>query len=97
MKRSFASAKKLAGITDFRRHDARHTFASWLRMSGADLAVVRDALGHSTIKMTERYVHLDPSHIKKAVDKLGVAHFKHSEEMLDYPLTDSAVKNVKIH
>lgn len=96
MRRSFSTACSNAGITDFRRHDARHTFASWLRMSGADLAVVRDALGHSTIKMTERYAHLDPTHIRQAVSQLGVAHFKHSGEGEEIPLTKNVVKITKI-
>jgi site-specific recombinase XerD len=32
---------------------------SWL-LSGVSLIEVRDLLGHSTVKMTERYTHLAP-------------------------------------
>jgi integrase len=59
------------GIDDDRQkvvfHTLRHTYASWLVMSGVDLYTVQKLMGHSTISMTERYSHLAPDHLKKAV------------------------------
>jgi integrase len=55
-------------------HTLRHTFASWLVMSGVDLYTVQKLMGHSTISMTERYSHLAPDHLKKAV-KMLVANY----------------------
>jgi len=48
----------------------RHTCAAWLVSSGVSLIEVRDLLGHSTIKMTERYAHLTPENLRKAVRTL---------------------------
>jgi integrase len=63
----FRKAVKSAGIDDFRIHDLRHTFASWLVSEGVELIKVRDLLGHSSIKMTERYAHLMPNRLQEAV------------------------------
>jgi len=67
VKKGFTSACQRAGITDFRIHDLRHTCAAWLVSAGVSLAEVRDLLGHTTVKMTERYAHLAPENVRLAV------------------------------
>ncbi|TKC83431.1 site-specific integrase [Trinickia terrae] len=70
IQKGFESACRRAGINDFRIHDLRHTFASWLVMSGESLYVVRDLLGHSSVTVTERYAHLSPHQGRAAVQRL---------------------------
>jgi integrase len=67
VQRSFGTACERAGIADFRFHDLRHTCAAWLVQVGVPLTEVRDVLGHSTIKMTERYAHLAPENVRAAL------------------------------
>jgi integrase len=67
VKKGFASACRNAGITNFLIHDLRHTCAAWLVSAGVPLTEVRDLLGHSTVKMTERYAHLAPENVRAAV------------------------------
>jgi len=62
------------GIIDPRQkvtfHTLRHTFASWLVMSGTPIYTVQKLLGHSTLTMTERYSHLAPDHMRQAVKSI---------------------------
>ncbi len=62
---SFEDLLKRAKIEDFRFHDLRHTFASWFMMNGGDLYELAKILGHSNIKMTERYAKLARQHIAR--------------------------------
>jgi integrase len=62
---SFEDLLERADIEDFRFHDLRHTFASWYTMNGGDLYELAKILGHSNIKMTERYAKLAKQHIAK--------------------------------
>ena len=73
LRQSFQKACSRAGISDFRWHDLRHTFASWHVQSGTDLYRLSRILGHSTLQMTTRYAHLATEHLHEAVR--GVATF----------------------
>jgi integrase len=64
---SFKSALKRAGIENFRMHDLRHTCAAWLVSAGVPLSAVRDLLGHASVTMSEKYAHLSPDAVRKAV------------------------------
>jgi integrase len=63
--KSFDTVLEMAGIEDFRFHDLRHTFASWYMMNGGDLYELAKILGHSNIKMTERYAKLGKKHLAR--------------------------------
>jgi len=55
---SWDTVRKQAGLQDFRLHDARHSFASFLVNAGRTLYEVQHLLGHTQIKTTARYSHL---------------------------------------
>lgn len=67
---AFQRATRAAGIADFHFHDLRHTAASWLRMSGADIHTVAQVLGHKDLRMAARYQHLSPAFLAEAVSRL---------------------------
>jgi integrase len=62
---SFEDLLERAAIEAFRFHDLRHTFASRFMMNGGDLYELAKILGHSNIKMTERYAKLARQHIAR--------------------------------
>ncbi|HPH53970.1 MAG TPA: site-specific integrase [Bacteroidales bacterium] len=63
-------ALKKSEITDFRFHDLRHTFASHFLMKGGDLLSLKEILGHSSLKMVERYAHLASGYKLQQVNRL---------------------------
>jgi integrase len=54
----FAQLAKLPDEVNF--HTTRHTCASWLAMKGCPVEAIRLYLGHSSITVTQRYMHLSP-------------------------------------
>ena len=60
-----------AGITKrVSPHTFRHSFATHLFAGGASIRQVQDMLGHESITTTEIYTHLDPDHLRGAIDKI---------------------------
>src|SRR5512145_2339911 len=51
-------------------HGNRHTFASRLVMAGVDLLTVQTLGGWQTPAMVQRYAHLAPEYLARAVERL---------------------------
>jgi integrase len=80
---SFQNAVKRAKLPHVRFHDLRHTFASHLVMGGVDIRTVQELLGHKDIRVTMRYAHLAPDHMKSAVRVLDRVREDRKEQILD--------------
>ena len=50
-------------------HILRHSFASHILQSSGDLRAVQELLGHSSIKSTQIYSHLDWDHLARVYDR----------------------------
>lgn len=60
MLRDFHKLREAAGLPQLRFHDTRHTCATLLLVQGVPERVVMEILGHSNIRMTQRYGHILP-------------------------------------
>jgi integrase len=59
--------RKKAGASRLGWHIFRHTFASHLVQRGVPLVIIQQLLGHSDIKMTMRYSHVEAHHLRDAI------------------------------
>jgi len=68
IKTGFRRAREAAKMPAVHFHDLRHSCASILIASGCDLFTVSKILGHSSIKTTERYSHMEIDQQRKAME-----------------------------
>jgi site-specific recombinase XerD len=75
--KTFKKACRKAGLSEaIHFHSLRHSFASQLVKKGIPLYTVKELMGHSSIKTTEIYSHLDMKTLREAVDKLNGVQMK---------------------
>lgn len=63
--KAWKTALKRAGIDNFRWHDLRHTWASWLTQQGVPLNVIQEMGAWESSEMVRRYAHLAPEQFGK--------------------------------
>lgn len=85
---AWRAALKRAGIEDFRFHDLRHTWASWLIQAGVPLSALQEMGGWESIEMVQRYAHLAPNHLTEHARQIDaifgsrVPNLSHVENMV---------------
>ena len=68
--RAWRSALKACGIKDFRWHDLRHTWATWLRQNDVPTWVLQELGGWKSESMVRRYAHMSVKHLQPYADQL---------------------------
>lgn len=71
IKKAFDTARKLAGVPDFRLHDCRHCYATRLIQAGMPIEEVARLLGHADISTTYRYVNPTADTARRALEILN--------------------------
>lgn len=69
--KAWRNALVQVGISDFRWHDLRHTWASWHVQAGTPLYVLQELGGWESVEMVRKYAHLSSEHLVKYVDRLS--------------------------
>jgi len=65
-----------AGLPRVGWHTFRHTFASQLATRGVPMRSIQELLGHSDIRTTMRYAHLQESALRQAIEVLDCVEDK---------------------
>ncbi|HEY0447179.1 MAG TPA: tyrosine-type recombinase/integrase, partial [Allosphingosinicella sp.] len=63
-------ALKACGIKNFRWHDLRHTWATWLRQNDVPTWVLQELGGWKSESMVRRYAHMSVKHLRPYADQL---------------------------
>ena len=57
-------------------HALRHSFATHMLSGGSDLRILQELLGHKTLAATQKYTHLDLTHLSQTLENYHPLHQK---------------------
>ena len=67
---------------DFTPHSLRHTFGTRLGESGAEAFTIMKLMGHSSVTISQRYVHPTPETVERAFERLQILNEKARSEVV---------------
>lgn len=79
--RALQRAAVKAGVPDLCLYTLRHSFISRLVQAGVSLPEVAALAGHRDIRMTMRYAHLAPQHLRDSIAALETRRIARSEHL----------------
>lgn len=71
VRNDFDDLKEAVGLPDMTFHMLRHNFASELISKGADIRTVQEYMGHSSLRMLQRYAHVNKGIWRSTIQLLG--------------------------
>jgi integrase len=74
---------KLKIVGDFVVYSLRHTFGTRLGESGADAFTIMRVMGHSTVTVSQRYVHPTPETLERAFERLEERNERAAERVTE--------------
>jgi integrase len=81
-------ARTIVGLgKDFVIHSLRHTMLTRLGESGVDAFTIMRIAGHSSITVSQRYVHPSPEAVERAFERLQLSGAAQVEPRVMLPLT----------
>lgn len=69
IKQLFRKLKTRSGVVKIRPHILRHTFATYYLENGGNIYTLQSILGHTSLEMVKRYLHLANSRIRRDFPK----------------------------
>ena len=79
IKTAFRGACRRAGISNFRPHDCRHTWATWHYRENRDLIQLMELGGWKSERMVLRYAHVNKSNLAASIEALPWGKFGDGE------------------
>ena len=83
--KAWYKALKRVGISDFKWHDLRHTWASWHVQAGTPLFALQELAGWESERMVRRYAHLAAEHLSVYAGNLEI-HGTNMAQSSKYPV-----------
>jgi integrase len=88
---------------DFVLHSLRHTFGTRLGEAGADAFTIMKLMGHSTVTVSQKYVHPSPEFLETAMTRLQALNQNRAQRArrrvgtnLGTPAQSKQVKNEQV-